>query len=991
MATTKQKQPVWPVMRIVGKNIFLIFSFVTFLVVAVLAATNVVSKYALMSYTEDQIGRFRWDGVVYQTKDVWEVENLQKALNGIAGISKTERVGIIKLAMGTQLAMKVGGAAVPLPWCVILSPNDPSRLPPQLRSSSGEVTLAFLSPQTILRSSMTDRASQFFQINYLDARTKNETPVFGTPFGHITQPERLEIVKWFLDEFGSGTFIPDQSVIVVLPKEKFDQELPRVFRLVNELSKPEAIVGNPDEGKGQTEPEGENLAASMFVEVMHLLSVDRSKLFSGWDLEGSRDRTSALIQNAATTAKRTSFESFVSSDLLVTLEKMSQVSRLVGLLTILISIPILWMAWHFTASLTRLVILNQRRLIGLLRLRGVSYSPIRQSLRLAIGMGGLLGGLAGALVGTLLPYGLYRISGVRIPLDLLFITVQNPWFLAAFIVLGTTFSVLAGRKIIDYMAQITPLEASRRMASSEASLRFEFTTVHLFSLFVGGTKMAAWIIGYTPQTELLQRADMLLNFVAVPLFIYGVSALIVSRTRMLHAILDGLAHPVTGPLKWFAVTDMLSRPQRVMSTILVAALAFVVVVYPRVTADSFYEKALRGLRLNLGSDVAVRFDGATLTGGDLKAETIEWYAANVGRRVQEMEGKIKAMPGVRDVHAIYELSVPGTFYIPGKNYLQLYLIEDPEKFIRSVYYENRLGADRPFEQLVTALKKDELIISKGFASSFDSGDVRAKLLGIGRSASGSDVTSPIAGITYLLPGTPQLVVANRESYASAAVEFLNSISEINPYVVGRLNAKNLGPLNAFLTGVFLDVSVGDGNPDTITTLLHQLNKSGALPEIAAISTIEGESGKLGNDMFVRLGLENMKVFLIGGILVSLSAVIAIAIVNFIERRRTFGILRIRGASPAQLMRVVLAQMMVPVLIGGAIGVLAGLAAGYGLTNAIFSLPRVISILGILDVHLTVRTAVAGIVAGVLGIFFLATLSLSSWIFRRSAREALKHD
>ena len=142
-------------------------------------------------------------------------------------------------------------------------------------------------------------------------------------------------------------------------------------------------------------------------------------------------------------------------------------------------------------------------------------------------------------------------------------------------------------------------------------------------------------------------------------------------------------------------------------------------------------------------------------------------------------------------------------------------------------------------------------------------------------------------------------------------------------------------------------------------------------------------------MFVRLGLENMKVFMIGGILIAICALIAIAWVNFIERRRTFGLLRIRGASPAQLIRVVLAQMFVPVVIGAVVGVVAGLVAGYGLTNAIFALPRVVSVLGILDVHLVVSWFICGVVLAVLLTFFFAMLILGSWIFRKSARESIQ--
>ncbi len=980
-------------MRIIGKSVFYTFFLVTFLVVAILAVTNVVSKYALKSYTEDQVKRLRWDAVTYQTKDIWAGEELRGKIQKVSGVSGMARVGTIRLSTGTNLLMSIGGKKIQLPWCVIVSPDDPSRLPPELRSSQGEVTVALLSPQALVASS-SDGSKNLLKIDFQAQGTSGKagkiTSILETQFDHIAQPERLELVKWFLDEYGSATFIPDQSLGLVLPKATFDRELPRVFTLIHELSKPEPIVGNPDEGKAQSEPEGENLAASMTVEIMHLVSVARPSLVTGWDLEGSRNRIGQLTKEVSSLSKNVSFESFTHSDLLVTLDKMAQVSKLIGLLTILISIPILWMVWHFAANLTRLIILNQRRMVGLLRLRGVSFTPIRKSLFLAVIGGGVLGGISGGLAGTFLPYALYRLSGVEMPLSLLFSTIQDPWFLIMFIVVGTFFSVIAGRKIINYMSKITPLEASRRVASSEESLGFEFSTLQMLCLFLGAAKMLGWIAGFSPKTRFLQNVDMMFNFVAVPLFAYGIAAFLVSRTKVLHKVLDRLTYPVTGKLQWFAVTDMISRPQRLLAVILVGAFAFSVVVYPRTTADSFYNKALRGLRLNLGANIAVRLDALALTGGELKLESIGAYSNTVGQRVHAIEQQIKAIPGVRGVNAIYEFSIPGTFFIPGKNYLPLYLIEDPKNYLKTIYYENNLGVGEPFDQLISALDKDQVVVSKGLAANMDSGNsTMSGLVGLGRGAGGGDIKSQIAGVAYLLPGTPQMVVTQRESYATAAVEFLNNISEVNPYVVGRLGSSNLKNLNAFLGSVYLDVSTeASGNPDAIAVHLSQLGKTGIIRD-ASITTVKGESGKLANDMFVRLGLENMKVFMFGGILVAICGITAIAVVNFQERRWTFGLLRIRGASPAQLIRIALAQMMVPVMIGAVIGVFVGLAAGYGLTIAIFSLPKVVSILQVLDVHLTVSWFTGAVVLVVLVIFFFTIFLLSSWIFRRTAREALR--
>jgi ABC-type antimicrobial peptide transport system permease subunit len=128
--------------------------------------------------------------------------------------------------------------------------------------------------------------------------------------------------------------------------------------------------------------------------------------------------------------------------------------------------------------------------------------------------------------------------------------------------------------------------------------------------------------------------------------------------------------------------------------------------------------------------------------------------------------------------------------------------------------------------------------------------------------------------------------------------------------------------------------------------------------------------------------------MIGGMLVALAGLVAITIVNFNESKRLFGLLRLRGASPGQLMRVVLADLVAPLSVGACIGVPVGLVTGYGLTNAIFALPRAASILQILPVHLTLGWLVAAIIGGVFVFFLLSSYGLSSWVFRKTAREAL---
>lgn len=981
------KQHFWLLMQVVGKRAFIAFFAVTFLVVAILAATNVVSKYALKTYTEDQVKRITWDAIAYQTSDIDEVGRVKKEISEIDGVSAVQDTGSIKLSLGSFMHLDISGGKTNIPWFVMLSSENPNLLPPELRPESGKTVTALVGPQAMIspylsKVGLGNPIGIFAEDPYDTSR--KQTQLLSATIDRLSTPERLEIVKFFLDKFGSATFIPE-GLILAVPKEEFDRELPRINALVHELSKPQPLLGSGEEGQGQTEPEEDTLSSMMIPEIMHLISVDRQKIFTGWDLDASYQRTAGLIAKIKATATKTNFDSFVNSEILVTLGKMARVSKLIGVLTILISVPILWLAWLFAGSLANLIILNQRRLVGLLRLRGASYAPIRNSLLVAIGSGGILGGIAGALAGTLFPYSLYRLSGVEIPLGLLFTTIQEPWVLGIFVVLGTGFGLLAGRRVTNYMAQITPLEASRRFASSEESqFTYHFTKFQLLCLFLGGAKIAAWISGFTPYTPLLKMFDNILNFAGAAFFLYGFAAFIVSRRRQLEAILSAIAEPLAKDLRWFAVKSMLARPHRIMTVILVAALTFGVVVYPQITSQSFYDKTVRALRLNLGSDIAIRFGATELLGGEIGLKPIGQYVETVGKKLASVEEQIKKIEGTRDIGSLYEFSVPGSFYIPGQNYLQLYLIERPDEFLKEVYYENKLGVGKPFRELVQGLGKDDVLLSKGFAASFE--QVDSQPLGLGNSKEG-EVHAKVDGTIFLLPGLSQLMMQDRESYSSASVEFINSIASSHPYVVGRLDSDNISRLDGLLANVVVHVGSG-GDVDRLVRELGRLRQEGLIPPFTTINTEAGEKAKLSSDMFVYLALENIKVFMVGGILVALAGLIAIALVNFIEGKRSFALLRLRGISPPQLIRIILVDLVAPLAVGAGIGVPVGLVTGYGLTNAIFALPRASSILEILPVHLTLSWLVGGIVLGVLLFFFLSSLFLSAWIFQRTAREAL---
>src|SRR5579885_1471464 len=234
------KQPFWPLMRVVGKGPFYAFGMLTFLIVAILAATNVVSKYALKVYTEDQINRINWDAIVYQTSDVSDVGRMKQELSHIDGVSSVVETGSVKLSLGNYMHVKIGSGNANIPWFMMISSEKPDLLPTAIRPLDGSSVTALVGPQAMISPYLHNISIG----NHIAITAENpgdsakQTELFQASIHQLATPERLEMVKFFLDKFGSAAFIPDGALIFSLPKATFDTEVPRLAREVHEISKP---------------------------------------------------------------------------------------------------------------------------------------------------------------------------------------------------------------------------------------------------------------------------------------------------------------------------------------------------------------------------------------------------------------------------------------------------------------------------------------------------------------------------------------------------------------------------------------------------------------------------------------------------------------------------------------------------------------------------------------------------------------------------------
>ena len=970
---------------ILGKRAFFAFGTVTLLVAGLLAAINLASHYALKLYIEDQLSRLSWDIALYQTTDFAISAEVTPELKKIAGIQRVESLSFLRSKPPPEAILMVDGKPLASPWVSLLAATDTSLLPPEARPSAAKADGAFLAlvgpEQHMGKAFLALQGARRFTVRVYSEHKKTSAGVFDMPLRGIVRLERSEVNRYFMDEIGSISFVPYIGVILVVP-HSFE-----LLKRFDELSR--GALGD------QTDIHV--TAGEYLPEVVHLARVDRKALISGWDIAGSLANLEKLHAEMEQKSKSMGPTIFVDNAILVLLKRMAEISRLIGLATLLIAIPLLAIAWMLASNLSSLLILNERRKLGLMRLRGVPGKLLGQSLLISIGLGGLIGGVIGLTLGTLIP--LYIYEGGMLSWRTLS-RVQGPLVMLLFLVVGLVLVLLISRKLVRYATTISPLEASRRVAVSEATqARTRFGVLEWLALVIGGCKIVAWIIDFnlashltlteedsttwTVFVQVVSMFDRALDFVTLPLFVYGLVALLVAQRRLISGLLSAVTYIVGGKLRTLSLQHMSLKPHRISSFLLIVGLMASVSLYPSIASKSFEDKALRGATVQVGSELHVSINASDL----VKPEQLE---LGLGGQIEAIRTELKKRlsefhhADVTAVDYLFEAILPG-FFFPGYGLsgVPLYLIDEPQRYLKNAIFEEKLGVTGKFSDVIGELKGRTVVASPPVAAFWNLSAGEPVLLGADLNK--KPVLIPASGIVGFLPGMPPRGISDRQSYVSARIDYLNYLSSTDAYLAGAMDNERMANLKVLIPRILLLVRVKPGGePGVIVKSLTQTLKARPLE----VRELARELKKVGGDMFIFLALENMRIYLIGGMLLALIAILAIALTNYFEDRRTLGLLRVRGVSPILLFRFFASSLLAPALLGLVVGLLVAGAAGFGLTNLIWSLRELKSVVHLLPTHLVISDWTVWISLGLLAVVVSIALLFSLWVFRRSARTSM---
>src|SRR5919199_1116708 len=256
--------------RVLGRRPFLAFGLVTLVVVALLAAINVTSRYALKQYVEDQLARVPWDVSLYQNTDLPLAPEVRQAVARVPGVTETQDLIFLRTAVPTTTVAYIDGQPMRTPWLSVLAATDPALLPPDVRPAGGRSVLVLAGNKAQMGDAYLELQNKRrfeLRVEAQDEHTDHthSMQAFEVPIERTIRIERNELSRWFMDQTSSPTMVPELGVILVTPYD------PQILLDFDAVSRGLKIHDHDDDDPSQSDMHAQ--PGEYFPDIIHLARV----------------------------------------------------------------------------------------------------------------------------------------------------------------------------------------------------------------------------------------------------------------------------------------------------------------------------------------------------------------------------------------------------------------------------------------------------------------------------------------------------------------------------------------------------------------------------------------------------------------------------------------------------------------------------------------------------------------------------------------------
>lgn len=620
------------------------------------------------------------------------------------------------------------------------------------------------------------------------------------------------------------------------------------------------------------------------------VQLDRATLINPYDLSGSVSNIQAAL--AKIEDRASAYNTQTTNLVGGTLTMLSLVSTVLILTFVALAAPIIFMSWYSSTMLSDVSYNLRRREFGLLQTKGFGPRSIRSMLNFEGIIIGLVGGIAGLLVGTFVAH---QVAGVPIesPFIVLATSPLNSLVVVAF---GMILAYWSIRGPASRASMLDPLDSLKQYVYIEEQSEYRKLLPRI-ALLLGTYKIVVWALGINMTTVLVSAlssnfilfiavaiwspVDSFLNFVGPIFFLFGLTKILLRGSQRFQEWVVSAGKRFFGAFGNLATRNVRRNPARNAALVFVVSL---IVSYGLYSVGSLFSEQDQRYRLDLysvGSDVSAEFPAGTNITSDLPLFT--------------------GLDGVAFQTVEYRLTLSTT-----RGALETRGI-DSSSWQEAAYHEDGWFSGNTFSELMSGFTGHKILLSVTVA--------RQLQLRVGNNVTvkgptGSVYRLAIVGLVGYVSPLEGLLgqFAFGGAYPSyVPVDFLNS-SDVLKYAVPRILLKTDQGVN------------GTRVEQEITNIAPTVSSTDSMTSRAVQAT--GVSYEMGNTRARWLGVLFAAVLAVvgTGLVVSLT---------LREKEYETTLLSVRGFSKGQVLRVLIAEVMVMIMFSLVLGTLTGFIQLFG--------------------------------------------------------------
>ncbi len=668
------------------------------------------------------------------------------------------------------------------------------------------------------------------------------------------------------------------------------------------------------------------------------------KVVLGYSIDASIKKISETVYKIGTQAIKKGYAiAIMDYSLIKALQQARFQEMFMRFSTIIGMVPSFIVIWIIASRLPPVVISVMRKIIALIRIRGISINSLKKAFAVSVITWSLVGLAIGIVIGPLYALALKRISLTE-SLKYIEGVIQDIYTLIGLGVIATIAIILSIRKSFSVISKVAPREFTRPTILAELPMIEKgMGTGSWIILALGIYYVVKTAIGFSPMLYMVTHPpespvlaviliilaiiDPIVSFFGPILFIYGVAKLLVAYPNKMTKLVNALVTPFVGELKNLVSRLLEVKPARITVAIMMIGFAVGVLMQGVIGAYST-EQTMDTIR-----DVAYGTDYYVYKGFNTT-----FFLEHKDSIVANITGLIEG-----DYSLIYIVGVRvGNLYVGGQRINYIIFI-DKNSFTKLFKTPDALGVDARATDLLKSVGAGNAIFVTGTeGSSIDKGSYKVMYKKTIWGVNEEICSVNIIGNMYNLPGSLSF-----NSLSAAAKWGYAMISETTFTVMpgAYIPTPTIEP--------FLVMSTDD--LDTVVRKINSTVRPGVTKEESfwpAGVAVVAATNHIGDEEKIRSAgwriydattkkrcVENAKEFFMLGIRQDVSAglalyttsLIAIAILAYssiYENLYAFTLLRARGVKSSRVMKIALAEGLVISLLGVIPGIILGVVLGY---------------------------------------------------------------